>query len=158
MLIQTKLFRSILVLASSVAVAQSLPDVDKGQALFETHCTLCHGINGKGSRGPSLTRAKLAKAPDDAILKKLIEGGLEPEMPGSWFLSGQDLTHLASYVRSLGPVAEKTPMSWEVKLSSPPWAGVLSTAGGLVFSGTTEGNAWNPSGRAAAGEVMESRR
>jgi len=29
---------------------------------------------------------------------------------------------------------------WEFKLSSPHWAGVLSTAGGIVFSGTTEGN------------------
>jgi alcohol dehydrogenase (cytochrome c) len=25
-------------------------------------------------------------------------------------------------------------------LHSPPWSGVLSTAGGLVFSGTNEGN------------------
>jgi alcohol dehydrogenase (cytochrome c) len=31
-------------------------------------------------------------------------------------------------------------MRWEYKLHSPPWAGVLSTAGGLVFSGTDEGN------------------
>jgi alcohol dehydrogenase (cytochrome c) len=29
---------------------------------------------------------------------------------------------------------------WEFPLHSPPWAGVLSTAGGLVFSGTSEGN------------------
>ena len=29
---------------------------------------------------------------------------------------------------------------WEFRLQSPPWAGVLSTAGGLVFSGTNEGN------------------
>jgi alcohol dehydrogenase (cytochrome c) len=29
---------------------------------------------------------------------------------------------------------------WEFKLRSAPWAGVLSTAGGLVFSGTGEGN------------------
>lgn len=29
---------------------------------------------------------------------------------------------------------------WEFPLHSPPWAGVLSTAGGLVFSGTNEGN------------------
>jgi alcohol dehydrogenase (cytochrome c) len=29
---------------------------------------------------------------------------------------------------------------WEFKLHSPPWAGVLSTAGGLVFSGSDEGN------------------
>ncbi len=29
---------------------------------------------------------------------------------------------------------------WEFKLHSPSWAGVLSTAGGLVFSGSQEGN------------------
>jgi alcohol dehydrogenase (cytochrome c) len=29
---------------------------------------------------------------------------------------------------------------WEFPLHSPPWSGVLSTAGGLVFSGTNEGN------------------
>ena len=29
---------------------------------------------------------------------------------------------------------------WEFPLHSPPWAGVLSTAGGLVFGGTNEGN------------------
>ncbi|MBL8234522.1 MAG: PQQ-binding-like beta-propeller repeat protein, partial [Bryobacterales bacterium] len=29
---------------------------------------------------------------------------------------------------------------WEFKLQTPPWSGVLSTAGGLVFSGTNEGN------------------
>lgn len=31
-------------------------------------------------------------------------------------------------------------MRWEFKLFTPPWAGVLSTAGGLVFSGTDQGN------------------
>jgi alcohol dehydrogenase (cytochrome c) len=31
-------------------------------------------------------------------------------------------------------------VEWEFKLHSPPWAGVLSTAGGLVFSGSDEGN------------------
>ncbi len=29
---------------------------------------------------------------------------------------------------------------WEYKIFSPPWAGVLSTAGGLVFAGTNEGD------------------
>ena len=36
--------------------------------------------------------------------------------------------------------AETGEMKWEFKLLSPPWAGVLSTAGGLVFSGSEEGN------------------
>ena len=29
---------------------------------------------------------------------------------------------------------------WEFPLHSPPWAGLLSTAGGLIFGGTVEGN------------------
>ncbi|MBI3693640.1 MAG: PQQ-dependent dehydrogenase, methanol/ethanol family [Acidobacteria bacterium] len=31
-------------------------------------------------------------------------------------------------------------LRWEFKVHSPPWTGVLSTAGGLVFSGTMEGD------------------
>lgn len=31
-------------------------------------------------------------------------------------------------------------LAWEFKLHSPPWSGILSTAGGLVFSGTMEGD------------------
>ena len=39
---------------------------------------------------------------------------------------------------ALDPLTGK--QRWELALHSPPWAGVLSTAGGLVFSGTNEGN------------------
>ena len=31
-------------------------------------------------------------------------------------------------------------MKWEFRLQSPPWAGVLATAGGVVFGGSNEGN------------------
>ena len=31
-------------------------------------------------------------------------------------------------------------MVWKFRLHSSPWAGVLSTAGGLVFRGSDEGN------------------
>ena len=105
--ITQRMFRLILLLTAGVAYAQSPPELAQGQALFETHCTLCHGVNGKGSRGPSLTKAKLAKAPDDAALKKLIENGLEPEMPGSWFLAEPDVAHLIVYVRSLGKIVSE---------------------------------------------------
>jgi alcohol dehydrogenase (cytochrome c) len=30
-------------------------------------------------------------------------------------------------------------IKWEYKLFTPPWAGLLSTAGNLVFGGTNEG-------------------
>jgi alcohol dehydrogenase (cytochrome c) len=35
--------------------------------------------------------------------------------------------------------AETGKCVWEFRLQTPPWAGVLSTAGGLVFGGTNEG-------------------
>jgi alcohol dehydrogenase (cytochrome c) len=31
-------------------------------------------------------------------------------------------------------------LKWEFRLQTPPWAGVLATAGGLVFGGSNEGN------------------
>ena len=41
-------------------------------------------------------------------------------------------------IRALDPTTGE--LRWEFKLHSPPWAGVLSTSGGLVFSGSDEGN------------------
>jgi len=41
-------------------------------------------------------------------------------------------------VRALHPTTGE--LKWEFKLHSPPWAGLLSTAGGLVFGGTNEGD------------------
>jgi putative heme-binding domain-containing protein len=76
-----------------------------GRRLFEAQCALCHGQNGGGGRGPSLLKPKLNKAPDQAALVKLIENGIEPEMPGAWTLSPKELTQVAEYVRSLGSIA-----------------------------------------------------
>ncbi len=41
-------------------------------------------------------------------------------------------------IRALEPATGA--VRWEFRLFSPPWAGVLSTAGGVVFGGTNEGN------------------
>ncbi len=79
-------------------------DVAAGKKLFERHCALCHGIDGKGGRGPSLNRARLAHAPDDAALKALIADGIPPVMPEGWLFDDDDLANLAAYVRSLGKI------------------------------------------------------
>jgi alcohol dehydrogenase (cytochrome c) len=61
--------------------------------------------------------------------------------PGSLFNGGgfSKIPHERCYgaIRALQPASGE--MQWEFKLFSPPFAGVLSTAGGLVFAGTTEG-------------------
>ena len=56
-------------------------------------------------------------------------GGGEDELPAD-DASGE--------IRALDPTTGE--LRWEFKLHSPPWAGVLSTSGGLVFSGSDEGN------------------
>ncbi len=64
--------------------------------------------------------------------------------PGTFFAGGGENSLPADdaygAIRALD--AKTGAMRWEFRQSSPPWAGVLSTAGGIVFSGTTEGNAF----------------
>ena len=83
------------------------PDVAAGQAIFEGHCSKCHGLDGGGGRGPNLRRPKLVHAADDQALKSIIENGLQPEMPDSWYLNKQDIVNVAAFVRSLGNVPQE---------------------------------------------------
>ena len=62
--------------------------------------------------------------------------------PGTFFAGGGEAQPPggaeAGAIRALEAATGR--MRWEFKLHSAPWAGVLSTAGGLVFSGSDEGN------------------
>jgi alcohol dehydrogenase (cytochrome c) len=42
------------------------------------------------------------------------------------------------FLRALDPLTGD--LVWEIAVRAPPWAGLMSTAGGLVFSGTMEGD------------------
>ncbi len=61
--------------------------------------------------------------------------------PGRYFLGGGEAEFggdtAQGMVRALEPATGK--VRWSFPLFSPPWSGVLSTAGGLVFGGTNEG-------------------
>lgn len=62
--------------------------------------------------------------------------------PGTMFTGGGErrLTpdEERGWIRALDASTGKK--KWEFPLHSPPWAGVLATAGGLVFGGSNEGN------------------
>ena len=64
---------ALCLLAALALPAQSL---ETGRRIFDSQCALCHGADGSGGRGPSLRKARLKKAPDDAALKKVIADGL----------------------------------------------------------------------------------
>lgn len=61
--------------------------------------------------------------------------------PGQWFSAGG--IRGISGVEPTGSIqaleAQSGRQAWEFKLQSPPWAGLMSTAGGLVFGGSSEG-------------------
>ncbi len=88
-----------------LAMAQNA-DVLRGEKLFESQCTVCHGQKGTGGRGPVLTKPKLEKAPEDAELARVISQGIPPEMPGAWQLSEREVGDVVKYVRSIGAVAQ----------------------------------------------------
>jgi alcohol dehydrogenase (cytochrome c) len=57
---------------------------------------------------------------------------------GSAYFPNDDAQPFWGALRALDPATGK--LKWEWKHTSPTWAGVLSTAGGLVFTGDAEGN------------------
>jgi alcohol dehydrogenase (cytochrome c) len=62
--------------------------------------------------------------------------------PGTFFAGGGERAlegdKASGAIRALE--VETGKVKWEFMLKSPPWAGVLSTAGGVVFGGSDEGN------------------
>jgi putative heme-binding domain-containing protein len=101
---------ALLVALCAYAQGEAPGDAALGRTIFESQCALCHGEAGGGGRGPSLQRATLLKAPDDAALRRVIENGIAPEMPSSWQLNPSEVGNVAAYVRSLGTVkAEPLP-------------------------------------------------
>jgi alcohol dehydrogenase (cytochrome c) len=61
--------------------------------------------------------------------------------PGTYYTGGSEKRldeESWGAIRALDVATGK--QMWDFKLPSPPWAGVMSTAGGLVFGGSQEGN------------------
>lgn len=96
--------------AQSPVGTLSAEELSAGQSQFEIHCARCHGMLGEGGEGPSLKRAQLTHAADDATLLTVIAGGIPSTgMPGIR-LSAKDARSVAGYVRSLGALpAEPMP-------------------------------------------------
>jgi cytochrome c oxidase cbb3-type subunit 3 len=78
----------------------------EGSALFQTHCTYCHGARGEGGRGADLTTGTYRHGGSDAELYSTIRNGIPgTEMP-SVRVSDDDVWKMVAFVRKLGFVAE----------------------------------------------------
>ena len=84
-------------------------DLAKGKALYEKHCAVCHGPEGKGD-GYTLLDPPPADLTSEAIQKKSydelwqeVHDGIPDTAMGMWkvALSDEEITMVLEYVRSL---------------------------------------------------------
>ena len=81
-------------------------DVRVGGELFASRCSVCHGADGRGDRGPDLTREVYRHGNSDrAIFMNILSGIPNTGMP-SVRLSDQEMWQIVAFVRSLRAPAE----------------------------------------------------
>ena len=84
-------------------------DVQQGSALFQLHCSYCHGSHGEGGRGADLTAGVYKQGGRDPELFKTIRTGIPgTEMPAVR-VSDDEVWKLVGFVKRLGSqgLAEK---------------------------------------------------
>ena len=77
----------------------------QGAALFQTHCTYCHGARGQGGRGSDLTTGQYKYGGSDAALYASIRNGIRgTEMPAVR-ATDEEVWKIVSFVKQLGSLA-----------------------------------------------------
>src|SRR4030095_7817238 len=86
-------------------------DIQAGEALFQTHCTYCHGSRGEGGRGADLTAGIYRHGGRDAELYASIRNGIPGTEMAPVRVSDDDVWKMIAFVRRLGSrgMLEKAP-------------------------------------------------
>ncbi|MCX5795525.1 MAG: c-type cytochrome [Elusimicrobia bacterium] len=75
--------------------------VERGRAIFASHCIGCHGPAGRGGIGNSLNAPSFLALASDLFLRQTISlGRRHTAMPASFDLKGDDISDLISLIRS----------------------------------------------------------
>lgn len=95
-------------------------DIEKGGALFQVHCSYCHGTHGEGGRGAELTSGQYRYGGSDADLFTTIRNGIPgSEMPPARASDDEDIWRITAFVKKLGSAG------LEEKASGDPAAGKI---------------------------------
>ena len=82
-------------------VVQTQGDARVGRALYLERCVSCHGLNGQGGIGVTLSSASfLAIASDEFLARTIIDGRTNTAMPSWKQLSAQEVADLIAHLRS----------------------------------------------------------
>jgi putative heme-binding domain-containing protein len=86
-------------------------DVRAGAALFQTHCTYCHGSLGEGGRGADLTAGVYRHGGRDAELYASVRNGIPGTEMAPVRVSDDEVWKMVAFVKGLGSkgLLEKAP-------------------------------------------------
>jgi len=85
--------------------------LEQGNALFQTHCSYCHGAHGEGGRGADLTTGQYRHGGTDVDLFATIRNGVKgTEMPAVR-ATDEEVWKMVAFVKRLGMLTtnEKAP-------------------------------------------------
>jgi cytochrome c oxidase cbb3-type subunit III len=135
---------AFLVTASLPALAQqpaSGPQaVTQGKALYDQHCTACHGTNGgAGDRAPAIvsTATSMRGARSDAQLMAIVKNGIPGSAMPAWSgrLSDGDIANIGAFIRAMRGTALDNPLPGDVALGEAVFWGKAGCAGCHTISG-----------------------
>jgi putative heme-binding domain-containing protein len=117
-----RIFCALLISAALRAQAPSTPlpetnpffseaDIQQGGALFQTHCSYCHGSNGEGGRGADLTAGVYRRGGRDLDLYATIRFGVPGSEMGPVRATDEETWKLVAFVKRIGSqgLLEKAP-------------------------------------------------
>jgi putative heme-binding domain-containing protein len=107
---------AIFLAAATPAFAQGTP-AEQGKALYDQHCTACHGANGgAGDRAPAIVMADattMRGERSDAQLLAIIKNGIPGTAMPPWGsrLSDDEIKNIGAYIHALRGVALDNPLA-----------------------------------------------
>lgn len=117
-----RLFAVAFLVAATPALAQpaSGPQaVAQGKALYDQHCTACHGANGgAGDRAPAIvsTATSMRGQRSDAQLMAIVKNGIPGSAMPAWGgrMSDGDIANIGAFIRALRGTALDNPLPGDV--------------------------------------------
>jgi alcohol dehydrogenase (cytochrome c) len=80
-------------------------DHQTGARIFHEHCSVCHGNDGTGGRGPALNRLGLRHGDGDLAIYKVVRDGIPQTAMAAVTMSPQERWQVIGYLRTLQPTA-----------------------------------------------------
>ena len=84
----------------NVAAAAQTAEIAAGEAVFNSNCASCHGMNASGGRGPDL-HGQLRNGDQDADIRKVVRNGLAGTGMPAFHMDETDLSALVKYIQKL---------------------------------------------------------